>query len=123
MLALKYWAVVIMRQTCSVGIIASEVAFAKLPVGFSSVTASSVAGSAVAVLAGSTMAAMADDDWVRCVDAGSLRGDAGSLGVVNLDKDNAPAVACVASWLLWWVGVQGCWLCNMLSMNSTEIKL
>jgi hypothetical protein len=61
MLALKYWAVVIMRQTCSVGIVASEVAFAKLAVGFPSVTASSVAGSVVAVLASSEVAAAAED--------------------------------------------------------------
>jgi hypothetical protein len=123
MLALKYWAVIIMQQTCSVGIIASKVAFEKLPVGFPSITASSVAGSAVTVLAGSGIAAMADDDRVRHVDAATPRGNAGSLGVVDLDKDNAPTVACVASQLLRRVGVQGCWLCNMLSMNSTEMKL
>jgi hypothetical protein len=131
MLALKYWTVVIMRQT--VGIIALEVAFAKLPVGFPSVTASSAAGRAAVVLAGSEVAAMADDDRVRCVDAATLRvstgstdnvpGNPGSLGVVDLEKEDAPAVACVASWLLRRVGVQGCWLCNMLSMNSTEMKL
>jgi hypothetical protein len=39
-----------MRKT--VGIIALEVVFAKLPVGFPSVTASSAVGRAVAVLAG-----------------------------------------------------------------------
>jgi hypothetical protein len=113
MIALKHWAVVIMWQT--VGIIASEVAFAKLPVGFPSVTASSVAGRVVAVLAGSEVAAMADDDRVRHVDAATLRVntrstdnarvDAGSLGVVDLDKEDAATVACVASQLLWWVGV------------------
>jgi hypothetical protein len=115
MLALKYWALVIMQQTCSVGIIALEVAFAKLPVDFPSVTASSVAGSAVVVLAGSEVVAMTDNDRVRHVDAATLRvgtrsthnarGDAGSLGIVDLDKDNAPAVACVASQLLRQVGV------------------
>jgi hypothetical protein len=49
-------------------------------------------------------------------------GDAGSLGVVDLGKDDASPVACVACWLLWRVGVQGSWLHNMLSMNSTEMK-
>jgi hypothetical protein len=131
MLVLKYWALVIMQQT--VGIIALEVAFAKLPVGFPSITASSVAGRAVAELAGSEVVAMADNDRVRCVDAATLKvgtgstdnaqGDAGSLGIFDLDKEDALAVACVASWLLWQVGVQGCWLLNMLSMNSTEMKL
>jgi hypothetical protein len=120
-----------MRQT--VGIIASEAAFANLPVGFPSVTASSMAGRAVAVLAGCEVAAMADDDRVRRIDAATLRvstrstdnaqGNPGSLGVVNLDKQDATTVACVESWLLQWVGVQGCWLCNMLSMSSTEMKL
>ncbi len=131
MLAFKYRAVVIMRQT--VGIIASEVAFAKLPVGFPSVKSSSAADRAVAVLTGSEVAAMADNDQVRRVDAATLRvgtgstdnaqGDPGSLGVVNLDKEDAPAVACVESRLLQRVGVRGCWLCNILSMNSTEMKL
>ncbi len=97
-----------MRQT--VGIIALEVAFAKLPVGFLSVTASPAVGRAVAVLAGSEVAAMADDDRVRHVDAATVRvgtrstdnarDDPGSLGVVNLDKEDAPAVACVENWLL-----------------------
>jgi hypothetical protein len=115
----------------TVDIIALEVAFAKLPVGFPSVTASSVMGRAIAVLAGSEVAAMADNDRVRCVDAATLRvgtgstdnaqDNPGSLGVVDLDKEDAPAVACVESWLLRRVGVQGCWLHNMLSMNSTEM--
>ncbi len=105
-----------MRQT--VGIIALEVAFAKLPVGFPSVTASSAAGRAVAVLVGSEVAAMAENDRVRHDDAATLRvgtgstdnaqGNAGSLGVVDLDKEDVPAVACVKSWLLRWVGLQGC---------------
>jgi hypothetical protein len=46
------------------------------------------------------------------------------VGVANVNKEDAPAVACVVSWLLRWVGVQGCWLCNMLQMyqmNSTEM--
>ncbi len=102
-----------MRQT--VGTIAWEVAFAKLPVGFPSGTASSVVGRAVGVLVGSEVAAMADDNRVRHVDTATLRvctgstdngqGNPGSLGVVDLDKEDAPAVACVESWLLRWVGV------------------
>jgi hypothetical protein len=129
-----------MRQT--VGIIDSEVAFAILPVKTSSVTASPAVGRAVAVLAGSEVVAMADDDRVRCVDAATVRvgtestdnerdnprcrtdnarDDPGSLGVANLDKEDAPPVACVESWLLRRVGVRGCWLCNMFPMNSTEM--
>jgi hypothetical protein len=118
-----------MRQT--VGIIALEKGFAKLPVGIPSVTASPAAGRAVAVLAGSEVVAMADNDRVKHVDAATVRVGTGSpdnardipgcLGVVDLDKEDAPAVACVESWLLQWVGVQGCWLHNMLSMNSTEM--
>jgi hypothetical protein len=77
MLAFKYWAVVIMRQTG--GIIVLEVAFAKLPVGFPSVTASSAVGRAVTVLASSKVAAMADDDQVRHVDAAILRVGTGSI--------------------------------------------
>jgi hypothetical protein len=108
-----------MRQT--VGIIALEVAFAILPVKIPSVTASPAAGRAVVVLAGSEVAAMADDDRVRCVDAATVRvgtgstdnapdnprcradnarDNPGSLGVADLDKENVPAVACVESWLL-----------------------
>jgi hypothetical protein len=48
----------------------------------------------------------------------------GSVGVANIDKEDAPAVAYVVSRLLQWVGVQGCWLRNMLQMNqmnSTEM--
>ncbi len=55
-LTLEYWAVVIMRQT--VGILASEVAFAILPVKIPSVIASPAVGRAVAVLAGSEVVAM-----------------------------------------------------------------
>ncbi len=103
------------NATDLLGIIALEVAFAKPPVGFPFITASSVASSVVTVLAGHEVVAMADDDRVRHVDAATLRvgtgstdnahGDAESLVVVNLDKDDAPAVACVASRLLWQVGV------------------
>ncbi len=102
-----------MRQT--VGIIALEVAFAKLPVDFPSITASSAANRAVAVLSGSEVAAMADNDQVRHVDAATVRvgtgstdnmqDDPGSMGVVNLDKEDAPSVSCVESWLLRQVGV------------------
>jgi hypothetical protein len=71
LLILEYWTVVMMRQT--VGIIDSKVVFAILPVKFPSVTASPAAGRAVAVLAGSKVAAMADDDRVRHVDAATMR--------------------------------------------------
>ncbi len=139
-LTLEYWAVVIMWHT--VGIIALEVGFAILPVKIPSVTASPAAGRAVTVLVGSEVAAMVDNDRVRRVDAATMRvstestdnarddpwcrtdnacDDSGSLGVADLDKEDAPAVACVESWSLQWVGVQGCWLCNMLPVNSTEM--
>ena len=116
-----------MRQT--VGIIALEVAFAKLPVGFPSVTASPAVGRAVALLAGSEVVAMADNGQVRCVDKATVRvgtksadnaqdnpwcctdnaqDNPGSLGVANLDKEDAPNVGCVESRLLQQVGVQGC---------------
>jgi hypothetical protein len=48
----------------------------------------------------------------------------GSMGVSNANKEDAPTVACVVSRLLRRVGVQGCWLHNMLQMNqmnSTEM--
>jgi hypothetical protein len=110
MIWLKYLAVAIMRHSCCVGIIALEVAFAKLPVGFPARKALSVEGSVVTALAydvaDSVVAALAYDNQVRHGDAASLRvgtgstdntrGDAGSLGVGNLGKDNAPPVACVA---------------------------
>jgi hypothetical protein len=78
----------------------------------SDITASSAAGMAVAVLVGSEVAAIAHDDQVRVrrVDAATVRvgtgstdnaqGDPRSLGVVNLDKEDAPTVACVEGWLL-----------------------
>jgi hypothetical protein len=142
-LRLEYWAVVIMRHT--VGILASEVGFAILPVKSPSVIASPAAGRAVAVLAGSVVVAMVDNDRVRCVEAATVsirtkstdnvrnnprcRTDnaqevPGSVGVADVDKEDAPAVACVVSQLLRWVGVQGCWLRNMLQlnqMNSTDM--
>jgi hypothetical protein len=41
----------------------------------------------------------------------------GSGGVVGVDKELAPAVACAVSRLLQRVGVQGGWLCNMLQTD------
>jgi hypothetical protein len=124
LLTLEYWAVVKIQQ--SVVIIALEVGFAILPVKIPSVTGSPVAGRAVVVLAGSEVAAMVDDDRVRHVNAATVRvgtestintqdnpwcctdnaqDDPGSLGAADLGKEDAPAVACVESWLLRWVGV------------------
>ena len=141
-LTLEYWAVVIMWQT--VGILASEVGFAILSMKIPSVIASPAAGRAVTVLVGSEVAAMVDNDRVRRVDAATMRVSTesadnaqdnpwchtdnvrdvpGSVGVADMDQEDAPAVACVESWLLQWVGVQGCWLCNMLPLNSTEMSL
>jgi hypothetical protein len=108
-----------MRQT--VGILASEVGFAILPVKIPSVIASPAAGRAVAVLAGSEVAAMVDDDQVRRVDAATMtvgtestdnaqddpwcRTDnaqdvPGSVGVADMDKEDSNAVAFVESQLL-----------------------
>jgi hypothetical protein len=78
-LRLEYWAVVIMRHT--VGILASEVGFAISPVKIPSVIASSAAGRAVAVLAGSEVVAMVDDDRVRCVEAATV-----SVGTKSTDN-------------------------------------
>ncbi len=110
----------------TVGILASEVGFAIFPVKIPSVIASPAAGRAVAVLAGSEVAAMVDDDQVMCVEAATVsigtestdnaqdnpqcRTDnaqdvPGSVGVANVDKEDAPAVACVVSQLHRWVGV------------------
>ncbi len=66
-LRLEYWAVVIMRH--AVGILASEVGFAILPVEILSVIASPVASRAAAVLVSSELAATVDNDRVRCVEA------------------------------------------------------
>jgi hypothetical protein len=144
-LRFEYWAVVIIRHT--VGILASEseVGFAILPVKSPYVIASPAAGRAVAVLAGSEVAAMVDDDQVRHVEAATVsvgtestdnarddprcrtdnaREVPGSVGVAYINKEDAPTVACVVSRLLRRVGVRGCWLCNMLQMNqmnSTEM--
>jgi hypothetical protein len=143
LLRLEYWALVMMQHT--VGILASEVGFAILPVKSPSVIASPAVGRAVAVFVGSEVAAMVDNDRVRRVEAATVsvgtestdnaqddprcRTDnaqevPGSVGVANVDKEDAPTVACIVSQLLQWVGVQGCWLCNMLQMNqmnSTEM--
>jgi hypothetical protein len=131
--------VVIMLHT--VGIVASEseVGFAILPVKSPYVIASPAAGRAVAVLAGSEVAAMVDDDQVRRVEAATVsigtkstdnarddprcrtdnaREVPGSVGVADVDKEDAPAAACVISRLLRRVGVRGCWLRNMLQMNQ-----
>ncbi len=82
------------------------------------VAASPAAGRAVVVLVGSEMAAMVDNDQVRHVEAATVsvrtkstdnarddprcctdnaREVPGSVGVANVDKEDAPAVACVVS--------------------------
>jgi hypothetical protein len=108
-----------MRHT--VGILAYEVGFAILPVKSPSVIASPAVGRAVAVLAGSEVAAMVDDDRVRHVEAATVsigtkstdnaqadsccrtdnaRKVPGSVGVADVHKEDAPLVACVVSRLL-----------------------
>jgi hypothetical protein len=125
-----------------VGILASEyeVMFAILP------WITPAAGWGLAVPAGSEVSALVDDDQVGRAEAAAVsikteRADharddprcrtdnvrevPGSGGVADVDKELAPAVACAVSRLLRRVGVQGCWLCNMLQinqMNSTEMK-
>jgi hypothetical protein len=115
-LRLEYWVVVIMQYT--VGILPSEVGFAILPVKIQCVIASPATGRAVAVLAGSEGVALVDDDRVRRVEAATVsigtkstdnaqdnprcRTDnaqevPGSVGVANVDKEDAPTVACVVS--------------------------
>jgi hypothetical protein len=90
------------------------------------------------VVAGTKVSAMVDDDWVgrteaATVSVGTKREDhgrdnsrcrtddarevPGSGGVVDVDKELAPAVACAMSLLLRRVGVQGGWLRNMLQIN------
>ncbi len=70
-----------MRHT--VGILASEseVGFAILPVKSQYVIASPAAGRAVAVLAGSEVAAMVDNDRVRRVEAATV-----SIGTKSTDN-------------------------------------
>jgi hypothetical protein len=55
-----------------------------------------------------------DDSWCRTDDAREVPG---SGGVVEVDKELAPAVACAVSRLLRRVGVRGGWLRNMLQIN------
>jgi hypothetical protein len=90
------------------------------------------------VVAGTEVSAMVDDGWVGRAEAatvsiGTKRADharddsrcrmddarevPGSGGVVDVDKELAPAVACAVSRLLQQVGVQGGWLRNMLQIN------
>ncbi len=90
------------------------------------------------VVAGTEVSAMVDDDRVGRAEAatvsiGTERADharddspcrtddvrevPGSGGVVDVDKELAPAVACGVSQLLQRVGVRGGWLCNMLQIN------
>ncbi len=103
-----------MRHT--VGILASEseVGFAILPVKSPYVIASPAAGRAVAVLAGSEVAAMVDDDRVRRVEATTVsigtestdnvrdnpwcrtdnaREVPGSVGVADVNKEDASDIA------------------------------
>jgi hypothetical protein len=136
---LKYGGVGIMWQL--VGILSAEyeAMFAILP------WITPAVGWGLAVLAGSEVSALVDDNRVGCAEAATVsvrtkRADhaqdnqwccidnvqeiPGSKGVADVDKEFSPAVACAVSRLLRWVGVQGCWLCNMLQinqMNSTEI--
>ncbi len=90
------------------------------------------------VVAGTKVSARVDDDRVgraeaATVSVGTERADhardnspcrtddarevPGSGGVVDIDKELAPAVACAVSGLLRRVGVQGGWLHNMLQIN------
>jgi hypothetical protein len=81
-LRLEYWAVVIMRHT--VGILPSdlEVGFAILAVKSPYVIALPAVGGAVAVLPGSEVAAMVDNDLVRHVEAATV-------SVRTVSTDNA----------------------------------
>jgi hypothetical protein len=65
----------------TVGMLASEVGFAILPVKSTSVIASPAAGRAVAVLAGSEVVAMVDNDQVRRVEAATV-----SVGTKSTDN-------------------------------------
>jgi hypothetical protein len=90
------------------------------------------------VVAGTEVSALVDNDRVGCAEAATVsveteradhaRNDSrcrtddarevpGSGGVVDVDKELAPAVACAVSRLLRRVGVQGGWLRNMLQIN------
>ncbi len=80
-LRLEYWAVVIMRHTVGILPSESEVGFAILPVKSPYVIASPVASRVVAVLAGSEVAAMVDNDRVRHVEAATM-----SVGTESTDN-------------------------------------
>jgi hypothetical protein len=90
------------------------------------------------VVAGTKVLALVDDDRVGRAEAATVsirteRADhaqdnsrcrtddaqevPGSGGVVDVDKELAPAVACAVSRFLRWVGVQGGWLRNMHQIN------
>ncbi len=90
------------------------------------------------VVAGTEVSAMVDDDRVGHAEAATVsirtkraehaqddspcrtddaREVPGSGGVVDIDKELTPAVACAVSRLLRRVGVQGGWLRNMLQKN------
>jgi hypothetical protein len=96
------------------------------------------AGWGMTVVAGTEVSALVDDDRVGRAEAATVsvrtkRADhaqdnsrcrtddarevPGSGGVVDIDKELAPAVACAVSRLLQRVGVQGGWLRNMLQVN------
>ncbi len=115
-LRLEYWEVGILQHT--EGILTSEVGFVILPVKSPYVIASPAAGRAVAVLAGSEVEAMVDDDRVRRVETATVsigtkstdnvrdnprcRKDnaqeiPGPVGVAGVDKEDACTVACVVS--------------------------
>jgi hypothetical protein len=95
------------------------------------------------VVAGTEVLAMADGDRVgraeaATVSVGTERADharddspcraddarevPGSGGVVDVDNELAPTVACAVSRLLRRVGVQGGWLRNMLQINFNEFN-
>jgi hypothetical protein len=101
-------------------------------------TITPAAGWGMTVVAGTEVSALVDDDQVgraeaATVSVGTKRADharddsrcrtdnarevPGSGGVVDVDKELAPAVACAVSRLLRRVGVQGGWLRNMLQID------
>jgi hypothetical protein len=96
------------------------------------------AGWGMMVVEGTEVLALVDDDQVGRAEAatvsiGTKRADharddsrcrtddarevPGSGGVVDVDKELAPDVACAVSQLLRWLGVQGGWLRNILQIN------
>jgi hypothetical protein len=98
-------------------------------------TITPAAGGGMMVVAGTKVSALVDDDRVGRAEAATVsvrtkRADhaqdnsrcctddaqevPGSGGVVDVDKELAPAVVCAVSRLLRRVGVQGGWLRNML---------